>query len=156
MDWKTNIREWRKSQSRFKLAVAGCIVIALPLFILSRPQGAEFRKQATQEIEMAKKICVIAYDEIRMNPDRLKMDRNTLNDIPVNGSVPRLKYVDYPKVMYMHNGFARINTTESFYCVINDPRGRNEYGTNAYYYDYKDRSWRGSPMPHRKVEGFSR
>lgn len=155
-NWKDDIRQWLKSQPRFKLGVAALIIVVLPVFIFSRPQGSDFRRHATQEIEIARKICIVSYDHVMANPDRLKMDNNVLNDIPVDGEIPRLKYVRYPKVVYMHNGFARINTEESFYCVIEDPRGVNEYGTSAYYYDYKDRSWRGSALPHRKKEGFSR
>jgi hypothetical protein len=153
-NWKENFLDWIKSQSRYKLFVAGVIIIALPVLILSRPQGAEFRKRATEEIEMAKQICIAAHNEVTANPQRLKLDENTLNDIPVNGQIPKLKYVEYPKVIYTHGGFARMNTSQSIYCAIKDPRGRNEYGTNTYYYDYQDRSWRGTPTRHYRKDGF--
>lgn len=154
--WKDDIRRWMKTQSRYRLGLAAFVVIALPVFMLLRPQGSDFRKSATQEIEIAKQICISAFDLIMEDPERLKMSKNVLDYVPVNGAIPKLKYVQYPKVVFMHNGFARINTEQSLYCVFNDPRGTNEFGTETYFYDYMDGTWRGTAIPHRKKEGFVR
>lgn len=135
------IKLWLEDQSPAKLVIAGVFIIGIPFFIFSQPRGAEYQKLVAAEVEIAKKICIEAFDYILAEPERLKITGNKLNDIPVNGEIPRLKYVEYPRVLFLHNGYANINTMEEFYCTFRDPRGTNEYGSSSYFYDYNKMAW---------------
>lgn len=136
-----DFKRWLKEQSRFKLVIAaGIIIFVLYIFFLT-PRSSGYLKAVAAEIEIAKQICINSEEMVIGNIQKLKLDSNILNDVPVNGEIPKLKYVPYPKIIFMRYGYSRNKDGEELYCTFKDPRGTNEYGASAYYYDYKKKQW---------------
>lgn len=136
-----DFKRWLKEQSKFKLGVAGAIIVTVLYVIFLNPRDSEYFKNVAKEIEIAKQICINSSKSVLNNMERLKLDNNKLDDIEVNGKIPELKYVRIPEVIFMHNGYARAGQKKELYCTFPDPRGSNEFGSGNYFYDYEDRMW---------------
>lgn len=144
-----DFKRWLKSESKFKLLIAGALIIGVLFIAFFNPRDADYLKAVAEEIEIAKQICMNSSSTVLNNMERLKLDNNKLDDIPVNGEIPNLKYVRTPKVIFMHNGYARAGSKKELYCTFPDPRGSNEFGSGTYFYDYEDRMWVGKTRTRR-------
>jgi hypothetical protein len=68
--------------------------------------------------------------------DRLKMDDNILDKIPINGQIIRLELVEYPKVLLFSQGFEHTQKDDELFCSFKDPRSGK-----SYFYSYNTRTW---------------
>ncbi|MAE52308.1 MAG: hypothetical protein CMH27_10915 [Micavibrio sp.] len=136
-----NFKQWLSEQSKMTLVFAGAVIGGLFFIVFLNPRNSDFYIAAGQEVALAKQICIESRAYVQREPRRLKLGQNILDDIPVNGSVPKLRYVGYPRVMFMHNGYGHKSSQKEFYCTFTDPRGANKSGSSHYFYDYNTGNW---------------
>lgn len=121
--------------------IAGFIVLSVVYAILFNPRGREYSREVDEEIKIAMRICENSQDYVMNNRERLKLSNNKLDDIPVEGVIPRLRHVRTPEVILLHSGYRHANARQAFFCTFNDPRGKAADSSSGYYYDYTQRAW---------------
>lgn len=139
---RNSIKRYVEEQSKAKLIFGAVIVVGLIILVFFNPRDKNYMRAVAAEVEIAKRICLNAANIVQTDTSRLKIGNNTLNDIPVDGKIPVLRYVEYPKVMFFRNGFARHENIDELFCTFKDPRGTNEFGSGHHYYDYKTSQWK--------------
>lgn len=135
-----NVKKWLKNQSKSRLIPAGLIVFALLYITLGPRFGREYQIQIYNELQLAAAICKNSRKWALTNPGRLKLGQGDLRHIPVNGRHIELKYVDYPKVMFLNSGIKKTTgrrTAQDIYCVYADPRVAGD----RKYYKYDEQIW---------------
>ena len=136
-DLKDRINDNLKYESRFKIIVAGAIVLGVLFLFLYNPYDEEYFEEVEKEIVLAKKICENSRNFILSHQKRLTLDNNVLRDIKVNGKKVELEHVKYPKVLFFHTGYGHKGAHNELYCSFSDPRK----SSMTYYFEYERSMW---------------
>jgi hypothetical protein len=132
------VSDFFRYQSKPKLVVGGMIVLAFLALVIINPYDGEYYMAVEEELPLAMAICENSAEWVRENPERLKMTQNNLDHIEVNGEIPKLKYIKYPRALILHDGYGHANAQVEIYCTFQDPRGG---GGKTYFYDYRRAGW---------------
>lgn len=141
-------RHWFEEQPKSRLIFATIIVLGLLYVILGFGYGPEYHKQVEEEKVIARYMCENAYEWVMADPERLKMGKSDIKNMPINGRKFTLEYVKYPEVLFLESGLRNINNTqtaEDIYCFFKDPRD----STAKYYYNYATGTWVDKVRFHR-------
>lgn len=134
-------KEFINRHSKIKICLLIAILLMIPTFALLNSKGVDYYVQVEQEIVIARKICEESRDVVLNDKKKLKFFHNTLNYISIDGQIPQLQYIKYPKAIYKHNGYAKNDYHIDLYCTFRDPRGAGATGDDHYYYDYRRGIW---------------
>lgn len=141
MDYMDRIRLWLKAQQKSKLVFGGIILLGTLILALANPYDQDFYIEVGEEIAVARQICEKSRSLALSNEDIWNFRNNKLNNIEINGEIPVFKHIDYPIVDYRKNSYNLPGQQREIYCYIKDPRGGNESGYPAYYYDLRAGKW---------------
>ena len=134
------IKDWYDDQPKSRIFMAALIIVGIGYVIFGFGYGKDYHDQVNRELELARMICETSEEYVQSNPDRLKMGKADLKNLTYDGERIKLKYVKYPKVVFMESGFSNLNkrkTARDVYCFYTDPRD----STANNYYNYETKTW---------------
>lgn len=134
-----------KHESKLKLVFAGAVLLTVLFVILYNPRDQQYFEDVGKEILVARKICENSIKWVETNPDSLKLSKNKLDHIKVDGQPVTLKLVKYPRIIFLHTGYKHKGAQNELYCTFSDPRDSSV----KYFFDYETESWVNKTLTRR-------
>ncbi len=141
-DWEDfffNTKKRLKRESKWKLAFAACMIVAILYIFLGFGYSREELKKIEKEITLAKKLCEEAEEWVQGHIKRLKMGETDLRSVPVKGEPVTLEYVAYPVIIFYDTGIRSLTfgRETDLACTFSDPRSSDV----DYVFNYETHLW---------------
>ncbi len=129
-------RDFLENHSAGRLFTAGALLAGIAYAVYINPKDTSYFDAVEKEIVVAMRLCEESEDWLYTSTDHLKMDKNVLNQVLLDGQKVHFKHLKHPEVLLFSQGFEHTRETDELFCSFKDPRSGR-----AFYYSYKHKRW---------------